>query len=64
MSYIEDFETELINLLNGDEDTAEIVRIVSERVLESYRNGIKAGQSGATVKRQGKSRRPFPPKVV
>jgi hypothetical protein len=37
-----------------------IVRWVSEKVLESYRNGITAGQKGATVKRQGLSRRPFP----
>ena len=59
MSYIEQFETELQEKLeHGSEDTAEIVRWVGEKVLESYRNGITAGQKGVTVKRQGKSRRP------
>jgi hypothetical protein len=57
MSYIEQFEQELIAKLNGKEDTASIVRWVAERVLESYRNGITAGQKGATVARQGQSRR-------
>jgi hypothetical protein len=61
MSYIETFEQELTQKLeSGTESTAEIVRWVSEKVLESYRNGIAAGQKGATVKRQGQSRRPFP----
>ncbi len=58
MSYIEAFEAELTaKLENGTEDTATIVRWVSEKVVESYRNGITAGQKGATVKRQGQSRR-------
>jgi hypothetical protein len=58
MSYIEQFEVELMKKLEtGPESTAEIVRWVSEKVLESYRNGITAGQKGATVKRQGLSRR-------
>ena len=34
-----------------------VVRWVSEKVLESYRNGITAGQKGATVIRKGESRR-------
>jgi hypothetical protein len=57
MSYIEQFEQELLSKLNGAEDTATIVRWVSEKVLESYRNGITAGQKGATVIRKGESRR-------
>jgi hypothetical protein len=58
MSYIETFEVELAGKLEGgSEDTASIVRWVSEKVLESYRNGITAGQKGAIVKRQGQSRR-------
>ena len=58
MSYIETFETELMQKLEtGTESTAELVRWVSEKVLESYRNGITAGQKGAQVKRQGESRR-------
>ena len=65
MSYIETFEVELMQKLEtGTESTAEIVRWVSEKVLESYRNGIQAGQKGATVKRQGESRRSgFAPKA-
>ena len=57
MTYIEQFEAELLKKLNGAEDTASIVRWVSEKVLESYRNGITAGQKGAQVIRKGKSRR-------
>jgi hypothetical protein len=58
MSYIETFDAELAEKLeSGSESTADIVRWVSEKVLESYRNGINAGQKGATVKRQGQSRR-------
>jgi uncharacterized membrane-anchored protein len=56
-SYIEQFEQELIAKLNGNEDEGAIVRWVSEKVLESYRNGITAGQKGATVIRKGTSRR-------
>lgn len=58
MPYIESFEAELARKLNtGTEDTATIVRWVSEKVLESYRNGIKAGQEGVKVIRKGQSRR-------
>jgi hypothetical protein len=62
MTYIEQFEAELLKKLNGTEDEASIVRWVSEKVLESYRNGITAGQNGAQVKRKGESRRPHFPK--
>jgi hypothetical protein len=57
MSYIKEFEAELLQKLNGTEDTGAIVRWVSERVLASYKNGIKAGQNGAKVIRNGESRR-------
>ncbi len=57
MSYIKDFEAELVKKLNGQEDEATIVRWACERMLESYRNGITAGQKGETVKRKGESRR-------
>jgi hypothetical protein len=64
MSYIETFEVELAEQLEGaTESTAEIVHWVSEKVLESYRNGITAGQNGGQVTRKGMSRRPFPPKA-
>lgn len=57
MSYIKDFEVELMKKLNGSEDAASIVRWISEKVLESYKNGITAGQKGAQVIRKGQSRR-------
>ena len=57
MSYIQEFEAELLQKLAGTEDEASIVAWVSEKVLESYRNGITAGQKGTQVIRKGKSRR-------
>ena len=57
MSYIKEFETELARKLVSSETADSIVRWVSEKILESYRNGITAGRKGETVKRQGKSRR-------
>ena len=57
MTYIELFEAELVRKLQSDEDATSIVRWVSEKVLESYRNGITAGQKGTQVIRKGKSRR-------
>ena len=57
MTYIEQFEQELIQKLQGAEDAASIVRWAAEQVLKSYRNGITAGQNGATVMRKGESRR-------
>ena len=56
-SYIETFEQELSKKLTSSETGEAIVRWVSEKVLESYRNGITAGQKGATVIRKGESRR-------
>ena len=57
MSYISEFEQELKSKLNSTEGEKSIVRWISEKVLESYRNGIKAGQKGQQVIRDGKSRR-------
>ena len=56
MSYIEQFEQELVAKLNAKEDNAAIVRWVSEKVLESFKHGIIAGRKRATVARQGQSR--------
>jgi hypothetical protein len=51
MTYIETFEQELVKKLElGTQSTDEIVRFVSQKVLESYRNGITAGQKGAKPK--------------
>ncbi len=57
MTYIDQFEQELVQKLNGPEDTASIIRWICEKVLESYRNGITAGQKGTKVIRKGQSRR-------
>jgi hypothetical protein len=57
MSYITEFEAELTKKLISSETAESVVRWVSEKVLESYRNGITAGRNGTTVKRQGESRR-------
>jgi len=57
MTYIKEFEQELVKKLQSTEDTASIVRWISEKVLESYKNGITAGQKGAQVIRKGQSRR-------
>ena len=46
MSYIKDFEIELLKKLNSTEDKTAIVRWVAEKILESYRNGITAGRKG------------------
>lgn len=57
MSYIKEFESQLAERIEKAADTASIVLWVSEKVLESYRNGITAGQNGGQVKRKGTSRR-------
>ena len=48
---------ELAKKLESTTDDATLIRWVSEKVLESYKNGITAGQKGATVIRKGASRR-------
>jgi hypothetical protein len=51
MTFIEQFEAEIARRIESATDsTADIVRWASETVLESYRNGIIAGQKGATMK--------------
>jgi hypothetical protein len=57
MSYIEEFELQFRNRLEEADDTDTLVRWVSERILESYRNGITAAENGAKVIRKGESRR-------
>ena len=57
MTYLEQFEAELAQRIESAEDTASIVRWVVEQRLQSYRAGIRAGQNGAVIKRNGTSRR-------
>jgi len=65
MSYIKDFEAELVRKLKSAEEPATIVRWVSEQVLKSYKNGITAGRKGETVIRKGESRRRgFPAQAI
>jgi hypothetical protein len=57
MSYITVFGEELTSKLeSGTESMAETVSWVGQKMVESYKKGITAGQKGATVKRQGASR--------
>ena len=57
MSYMQEFEKELVDKLGDGTAEADVIKWVCEKVLESYRNGIKAGERGETVKRSGESRR-------
>ncbi len=57
MSYIQEFEKELVKKLATEKDDDVLVEWLCEKMLESYRNGIKAGKDGAQVIRDGKSRR-------
>jgi len=58
MSYIKEFESDLLKKLNGNEDITSVVRWVSEKVLESYKNGLAARQKGAQVIRKGQKLSP------
>ena len=65
MTYIQEFEQELVRKLQSTEDAADIVRWAGEQVLASYKNGIAAGRKGATVIRKGESRgRRLPAQVL
>jgi uncharacterized membrane-anchored protein len=52
MSYIEKVEAELVKKLGSHEEIKSVVRWVSERILESYKNGIISGRKGGSSKRQ------------
>jgi hypothetical protein len=57
MTYLEQFEAELKAKLAEGLHMDVLVRWISEKILESYRNGITAGKKGESVIRNGKSRR-------
>lgn len=63
MKFLEQIEAEFLDKLRSAATDEELARYVSEKVLASYRNGIKAGQKGEVVKRDGKSRRPMLPQA-
>ena len=62
MTYIQQFEAELKEKLQNEKDVTVLMQWISEKVLESYRNGIKAGNKGVQVIRGSKSRR-VPPQA-
>lgn len=57
MSFIDDFEQEFSRRLETEKVTDNLIHWASEKVLESYRNGLNAAKKGERVIRQGKSRR-------
>jgi len=64
MSYMQEFEAELKAKLQASPDDASLIKWVSEKVPESYKNGIRAGQKGTKIIRDGKSRTRGPVGVV
>lgn len=54
MSYMQEFEAELVKRLHSKATGAELVRWIAGKVLESYRNGIK---KGAAMNRDDQNRR-------
>jgi hypothetical protein len=58
MSYIKDFEAQLkAKLESGAEDAAMIIRWASEKVVESFINGVKAGNEAMQRIHDGKGHR-------
>jgi hypothetical protein len=54
VGYIERFETELERLLKGPSEAEAIVKWASDKVFESYRNGVEVGKN---ARHAGKPRR-------
>lgn len=54
VGYIERFENELARLLKGPSDAEAIVKWASDKVFESYRNGVEVGKN---ARHAGKMRR-------
>ncbi|HWX22423.1 MAG TPA: hypothetical protein VN578_21185 [Candidatus Binatia bacterium] len=44
MSYIKEFEADLVKKFESGEDWAALAKWVSDKVLESYKNGVAAGR--------------------
>ena len=55
MSYITDFEGELIKKLESAENRTSVVRWISEKVLESYKNGVIAGKNSSQRNHKGQN---------
>jgi hypothetical protein len=50
MTYIEQFEAELVKKLQAGEDSAALGKWIREKVLESYKNGLAAGKKRSEKK--------------
>ncbi len=61
MGYIHDIEQVLTERLSdlAEERQNEVIQFVKERVLESYKNGIEAGEKGKTGQRSNRKDRRF-----
>ena len=53
MSYMDDFERDLVNVLENAPDQKTVVQFVKNKLLESYRNGVSAGKKGLPAKTAG-----------
>ena len=63
MSYMDDFERDLANVLENAPDQKTVITFVKNKVLESYRNGLSAAkkQSGGNRSFARNPRRGFSP---
>jgi len=46
MSYMDDFERDLVGVLENAPDQKTVVNFVKNKLLESYRKGLAAGKKG------------------
>jgi hypothetical protein len=53
MSYMDDFERDLVGVLENAPDQNTVVNFVKNKLLESYRNGLAAGKKGLPDKPAG-----------
>jgi hypothetical protein len=57
MSYIKEFEAELAKQLQSGMDQATLTKWLSDKILESYKNGVVAGKRAAAILGQAKPRK-------
>jgi hypothetical protein len=46
MSYLDDFERDLVGVLENGPDQKTVVNFVNNKLLKSYRNGLAVGKKG------------------
>jgi hypothetical protein len=59
MTYIKQFEAEPRQKLEGPDKMEAVIEWIAKKVLQSYRNGVKAARKGAQVIGDSKSRPPI-----